>query len=270
MDDILTQEEIKKKYLEDTPFNNYMSSLSDKVVKNVELIPKENMEYPLLHGSLVPVTKPFEPRIGTTQAPSEDRTVPRICTSDTLLGCLRAMPILIEMVAQSNYNPWKSGKVANSANIKDKYLGGWYLYAFQDYEWCLKPTKKLCFDSDITREHWLVNYSPETRQYKAVEVAKMFIATVTYQTRVKERSACTVMLYIEVMEDMVIKVKHDDKVEYNIGKGYWRLTFSHSPYYQIEDEDGLIIQDVSKAEYLKAKGASADLLSYKRPSYLDL
>ena len=265
MDDILTQEEIKKKYLEDTPFNNYMSSLSDKVVKNVEVIPRAN-KGPLLHGSLKPITKPFEPRIGNTQAASEDRTVPRICTSDTLLGCLRAMPILVELAAQNNYSPWKEHNTSKESN----YRGGWYLYAFQDYEWTLKPNKKLVFDTDITTEHWLVAYSPETRQYKAVEVAKMFIATVTYQTRVKERSACTVMLYIEVMEDMVIKVKHDDKVEYNIGKGYWRLTFSHSPYYQIEDEDGLIIQDVSKAEYLKAKGASADLLSYKRPSYLDL
>ena len=94
MDAILTQEEIKKKYLEDTPFNNYMSSLSDKVVKNVEVIPRAK-KGPLLHGSLKPITKPFEPRIGNTQAASEDRTVPRICTSVTLLGCFRAMPILV-------------------------------------------------------------------------------------------------------------------------------------------------------------------------------
>lgn len=265
----LDRKEIKEKYLADEDFSRYVSGLSDKVVKNVELIPKENMEYPLLHGSLVPVTKPFEPRIGTTQAPSEDRTVPRICTSDTLLGCLRAMPILIEMVAQSNYNPWKSGKVANSANIKDKYLGGWYLYAFQDYEWCLKPTKKLCFDSDITREHWLVNYSADTRQYKALEVGKMFILSVTYRSRNKERSECVVDLYIEVTKDVVIKVKESDTTDYNIGEGYWHLTFNHAPYYVLDGEDGLIIKPIDKAQYYREKKGSADLLSFKKPSYMN-
>ena len=154
-------------------------------------------------------------------------------------------------------------------------MGGWYLYAFDKYDWALKPTKKLVFDAPITEEHWLVSYSADTRAYMPVQMAKMFVKSVTMSTRSGERSKARVDLCIEINGDYRLPVTSERDSAGNylqvLTPGYWTVSFNHIQY-RVTADDKLDVEltSMTKAQYLKAKGVSADLLNYQAPAYLDL
>ena len=74
----------------------YLESLSPDVKKNLKIVSTKDLGQDfLLHISPDKLSKViFTPRIGNRQGRTEDRTVPRITVSPTLLGCHNGYALL--------------------------------------------------------------------------------------------------------------------------------------------------------------------------------
>ena len=73
----------------------YLNNQKPKVRKNIEIV-KANPDYPyMLHGSVNGNIKEFVPRLAERPGPKEDKTVPRVHVSDSVIGCVEGMNELV-------------------------------------------------------------------------------------------------------------------------------------------------------------------------------
>lgn len=98
----------------------------------------------LYHISIDPKIKSFIPQVSRRTIHKEDIRVPRVCVAPGLIGCL----------------------VGYGGMWVDWYdnNGDWTIYTL-DFDLSFEPNKKLLPDQRETGEHWLLTYSPETREY---------------------------------------------------------------------------------------------------------
>lgn len=132
--------------------NEWLAMQSRQVKANAEIV---NLPQ-TYHISENAKIKNFVPMIGDRQAPSEDRTVPRVCCSESIYDAIKGHAA----VSNSMIGGWSRGKI-EIFNV--------YEFAFNEY---IKPNKKLVFDADVTNELWVVPYSPKTTYFKAAIVSK--------------------------------------------------------------------------------------------------
>ena len=140
-----------------TDIEEYVGNQKPKVRKNIEIV-KANPDYPyMLHGSVNGNIKEFVPRLAERPGPKEDKTVPRVHVSDSVIGCVEGMNELVWylMYGYSGYG----------SNEKVDFKNGWYIYKLP-FEYCLKPNEELVYDVGWSNEHWLVPYNKETKKYK--------------------------------------------------------------------------------------------------------
>ena len=241
----------------------YLTTISDRVVRSMEIIEKEQSPYKqLLHISMDPRVKEFVPRISTRQAHGEDRTVPRVVTSPVLFGCILGYASLT-----SDYRdmPVKSEKEPNSP-----WLNGYTIYAL-DYEVALKPKSSLVPDVVQTNETWLVNYSPETKVYKPTKAGRFYCTELMYTAREGKRPMVSAIMFVEVLLDEGMYFYKNVLLK----KGYWRLRVN------VQDLDswaaltwkkpGLDMVEIDQKEWLSHKRGVADMLSIqdKIPAYVN-
>lgn len=228
---------------------DYLDTLSDRVSRNVEIVtPDELGQQQLLHISTNTNIKSFVPIIGTKQALSEDRTVPRVCTAPTLLGCMIGHAA-VEWITHDN----APGEKLDGT----KYKGGFVIYGIP-FEYSLKPNNKLVYDSSVTDEHWLVSYSKETAQYLPTKLGKFFIRSITYIARGDKPPVSEWVFYVEVSAEEGIHFSKNIFME----KGYYRIegpTTGHVKTWT-HDSNFKVIQ-INKNDYLSVKNESAALLS---------
>jgi hypothetical protein len=116
---------------------DWLENTSEKVRRNVTIETPESLGVQhLLHISTDTNIRQFVPLIGRRQAPSEDRTVPRVCVCPHLLGC-----ILGYADAVSDFH-------ADGAKQNDAFKGGWKIYGLS-FDAALKPNSKLVYDAII-------------------------------------------------------------------------------------------------------------------------
>ena len=222
------------------------ASFSPTVISNTELVVSEEPVM-LLHGSVNGEIKEFIPRIGTRQANMEDRTVPRICTSDCVIGCFEAM----------NELEWRITDNIGAIPNRDKnYKGGWYIYGIETNAY-IKPNKKLVYDVNKTNEKWLINYA-EQPTYKGVKVAKVFIDDIKYTTRDKKFPLVEFGVVIEVLKNGVAIIPGTV-----LDKGYYRYTYQRDNVNGCNGNLKLVIKELNTEEYDSIKKSSADMLSYE-------
>lgn len=98
--------------------------------------------------------KVFTPRIPLSTAPDEDEMFPRICTSDTIAGCMHAHPSLIQDCGSLQVNKLFFPKLNTYG----------YLYRIYHFEESLKDivtpsiliSEELVPDAEETNEHWIM------------------------------------------------------------------------------------------------------------------
>jgi len=208
------------------------------VQNNVEILTREEVGSDCLirlDTSLM-TRKSFYPKIAHSQANTEDRTLPRITASPYLLGCIIAVPFI---------NP----------NIYDNLNIGHYIHSLE-FDYCLKPTNKLVFDSSETNELWLLTYNKNTVEYKpklAGElIVKQYLITPSNTNTFQE---CVVTIYVKIIKEEGIKF--NKKIKLN--KGYWSISFplteSKTKYSitTINSEKNITIADISESEFNTAR-----------------
>lgn len=204
----------------------------------------------MLHMSLDGDIKKFIPYVTRRAAEKENISVPRVSVAPTIMGCF------IGYVAA-----WSDIQWPDTRNKKHK--NGWYLYDIP-YEYAISPDKKQLFDVEKTDEHWLVTYSPETREYKGNIIAKMFYAELKMVPVAGMQPSYLVKLLVEVLRDEPIRFGGDVVLE----KGCWCIEGpapeAHGEWSNIKPYK---VNKIGYGEYAKLKGLSADMLSLHPPAF---
>lgn len=226
-----------------------LDSVSEKVRRNVTVVTPTDLDCGyLLHISSDTNIRSFVPLIGRRQAPSEDRTVPRVCVCPHLLGCILGYSQAVD--------DFHAGTTAD-AKGKLESKGGWKIYGFH-YEAALKPNSKLVYDALATDELWLTAYNPTTAEYKPVEMGKAFVRSIRYVARSGKHPVSDMELCVEVKHSAGLRFSKNIFLD----QGYWVLegpTESHVASWRSDRE--FVARKLTRAEYYSAKAASADLLS---------
>jgi hypothetical protein len=243
---------------------DFLETTSEKVRKNVNVITTESSGInSLLHISKDTNLKQFIPRIGTRQGASEDRTIPRITTAPTILGCL------IGYVG-SKYDFLEL--MSDGAKENLGYKGGFIIYDF-DYAAALKPNNRLVYDSANSDEHWLVSYSKETVEYNPTKAGKVFYKIIRFVSSSGNLPVEEGTLVVEVIKEEGLMFSKN----IHLTKGYYVIEgpVANSKSFWNKDTD-FRVDKISEEEYKSYKNESAALLSledYKsslvdKPSYM--
>jgi len=117
-----------------------------------------------LHISTNPGLRTMVPRIGERQMVSEDRSIPRICGSETLKGCIYGhAAVLYDILDRMT----SDGKQRTDIDVPI------YTVYRLNVEEVVRPTKKLVRDVVNSKELWVVPYSPEACSAKAEKVGTL-------------------------------------------------------------------------------------------------
>lgn len=220
----------------------------DNVKKNGVVVGKGDiLGQTLVHISTNPNIKSFVPCIGDRQAPMEDRTIPRVCTANTVLGAMLGANLL-----ENDHN--------RSQKEYPSYLGGYAIYVFRP-EAAIAPNDKLCGDSKLSGEHWLVPYSESTQAYPAQIGGKIFIGEFRGQPRSQKDPKIICDFYVEVTDEKGFYFSKNKLLL----QGFWKIT-GDLPVWgkQWERDARYVVEPVLQSTYVEIKKRSAALLSVDR------
>ncbi len=204
----------------------YLKLLAPTTVENVTVVtPKElGCDY-LLHVSTNPKIPAFIPMVSQRTLNKEDRTVPRVCTAKTIVGCLK-------------------GYQAQVANFHNQEPITVYALPFEE---ALVPGTKLLPDVKVTDEVWLVGYSAKYRAYKPMVIGELFINTLKYYaTGMRTYDA---EFYAKV--DKPFNLTSERKLD----NGFYRFIIHYDTEATASKINANDITPISKAEYTAAKKA---------------
>ena len=233
---------------------NFLSLQSNEVQENSTIVASTefNPSFTLHIDKNAPNV--FTPRMPQSAMKGENYTCPRVSTSNTLLGCYIGYN-------RGEYDLIKGYKVDN-INESDNYLGG-YLISKIDFKHALMPNSALIPDANKSEELWLVNYTPETAEYRPITIGKVFISKLTYIPVIGSiRPSVTIDFYIENNSDDLIAI---DKVNL-IGRGYFKLNVRWLDSFDMSISNANItLESISKIVYEQCKSKQAELLEFKAP-----
>lgn len=223
----------------------FLSNFNNNVLENVTIVSAEEMgQRWLYHISTDPKIKQFIPELTRRTAQKEDRTIPRVSTAPTIIGCLLGYQAdLYDFLEYSVGIDWK---------------GGWYIYGFES-EVNVRPSKKLLIDVERTDERWLVPYKAEKWRYPAKIVGKFFYRSATAHNEGKKQK-WSIEVAFEVMRGCEVRAFNG----LTLTEGYWIMNFNRSEttWKSITAEH---VRQLSSSEWRKIKGLHADMLSYEEP-----
>lgn len=240
----------------DTAIERWLDAhVSEKVQRNVKIVTPETAgARVMLHISTDNAITEFIPYISPRQAPSEDRTCPRVVCAPSVFGCLIGYhQSLIDHYASTR------GKKQGPP----KWQGGYTIYGLY-FGQALQPNTQLVYDADRSGETWLVPYDRQSGSYVPDKLGKLFFRHVEYAND------------DEGVVDAYVEVNHLDGIAFSqnvhLKKGFWRVEF---PYRQSRQNDwrcdqDFCIQELDRADYQAVKSERAALLSYqeKTPAFL--
>lgn len=180
---------------------------------------------------------PMMPSVTKRTLAEEDRAVPRISVATTLAGCVLAYQACTHDFESPDYK-------------------GWYVYGLP-FEHAVRPSAKLLPDVEMSDEHWLVTFCPETIAYIPRPVAKFFITDVQ-QTRRLRNIRVRYNGYVEVMGLEGLRVA-EDKI---LPPGKYRFHWTREDLRTYKDSDAFVFEPVSNAEYKTVRRDTVSLLGF--------
>ena len=204
----------------------FVSEQIPLVKNNVTIVDGDTFNKGLMYhiGTTDMSNKSYIPRIGERQGKTEDRTVPRVTVAPTLLGCIYGYAMVV-------------------ISGKDNNIAGYYIHSLP-FEYCLKPTKKLVFDQELTNEHWLVRYNKDTTVYKASRIGRMVVGKIDIKPRPKKFAEVTLTVLVEVNQEMPF-----NEVE-TMAPGYYQVSLL---YEGLMLTDKVTISPISKSAFEKER-----------------
>ena len=228
----------------------YLSTLTAEVQAELRIVTPEQLTLPyLLHISKDPTLSKFIPGVSRRSMVRENRTVARVCTATTLVGCLNgyASDIHDFLIREDGLRADGSKRV--------KFLGGYTIYGFR-YPLALSPSRKLVPDVERTDEHWLVPFNAEHATYQGEVLGKVFYETMRYQM-VGGRMTTVIEMYVEVTSDEPIWF--DGKT--CLTKGYWRAVTHDMHRTRSWRKVQAELEEIQSPRYLAVKRSVASMLS---------
>lgn len=180
---------------------------------------------------------PMMPSVTKRTLAAEDRAVPRISTATTLAGCILAYQ-------------------ACTHDFEDPDYKGWYVYGLP-FEHAVRPSKKLLPDVEMSDEHWLVTFCPETIAYIPRPVAKFFITDIA-KTRRLRNMLVRYNGYVDVHSPEGLVVAKN-KV---LPMGKYAFHWTQQDLRTYEDSDAFVFEPISNAEYKTVRRDSVSLLGF--------
>lgn len=143
---------------QDTWLKNQLPNIRDNLtaVKGVDF----------LHISMDSNLKKMQPRIGDRQMKMEDRTIPRICGANTIMGCVYGFAVMHYQVMSIKDNPEK------------KWNGIFTIYRIPA-PIVFQPSTKLVPDAKVTGELWICPFAPEYYELNTERVGKIILVHAT-------------------------------------------------------------------------------------------
>lgn len=227
-----------------------LDHMSTRVQQNTEVVtPKEVGSDFFLHISSNPNIRKFVPQLTLRGSPMENRDVTRVYVAPTLLGCFIGYAMAeFEFLEKTSDN-----------NDEEGYRGGWKIYALP-FGAALKPNTKMVQDQKASDEHWLVTYSPATKEFIPETAGRVFYQKMELISRSKNIPQAWITMYVEVVLDEGIQFSKNIKLE----KGCYRIEGPEQRHVKSwSDDKEFKAVSISKGEYQAAKNQSAALLSHK-------
>lgn len=180
--------------------------------------------------------KEFIPMVTDRTLKKEDRSIPRICVSNHLWGCMVGYAsMLVDFIEEKN-DTW--------------YRGGYYIYDIPS-DAQLKPNRKLVPDAEYTDERWVLGYDKNHTSITADIIGKFFIqSVVTVNDGENKLHDYTIMLELKSAMQLTPNVVLDI--------GYWRLQ-THGKWWKMDKKVDATL--ISKTDFQNAKRSAAALLS---------
>lgn len=206
--------------------------------------------------------KQFTPQFSLRQGNSENRTVPRICTAGSLMGCIAGYgQFFFDYFTGTPDGKWLANDV--------RYRGGAYITRIP-YDRLLIPSKKMVGDVGWTGERWLVAYDEAHRTYPSELIGKVFVSSVDIRRQDRGDVFYTYFVMVEVSDDQGMQLTPKirlDKGYYQVKLGPWRSTDNNTGDVKQEPaKNEITVTRIGKSEYSAAKGLGVDLLNYVTPA----
>lgn len=213
----------------------YLSALLGDAVSELTLFSAGEVNRPLYHVSMNPNVRIFSPKVSSRTLSSEDRSVPRVSTSTSLIGCLNGY--------QSMFT--------DMAGRERKNFTGLYTVYELPYQYAVKPSKKLLSDVETSDEYWLVSWKKETYSIKPNTVCEFTIPQVqtTYGSDGEDQR---VTMFLKVLGESLY-LTHDIKLV----KGYYEITLRNYDYdYPLENNNKIEVKEITENDYNKVTSLS--------------
>lgn len=213
----------------------YLSALLGDSVSELTLYSAGEVNRPLYHVSMNPNVRIFSPKVSSRTLSSEDRSVPRVSTSTSLIGCLNGY--------QSMFT--------DMAGRERKNFTGLYTVYELPYQYAVKPSKKLLSDVETSDEYWLVSWKKETYSIRPNTVCEFTIPQVqtTYGSDGEDQR---VTMFLKVLGESLY-LTHDVKLV----KGYYEITLRNYDYdYPLENNNKIEVKEITENDYNKVTSLS--------------
>lgn len=208
--------------------------LGEETTKELKLFSANEINRPLYHVSMNTNIKAFTPKVSKRTVKGEDRTVARISTSPSLVGCLNGYQSILDDMLKR----------------KEKNFEGLYRVYELPYQYAIKPSKKLLQDVDISDEYWLVSWKKETWSTVPNTAADFTIPKIE-NVFGSDGIDKTVVFYIRAYKELYIT--NDLKLK----PGYHRVIFKGYSYkYPLENNKLIDVEEMDENEYNKITSMS--------------
>ena len=182
------------------------------VASNVEIVRSKDLPIPFSIRIDEKLPLAFIPRLPATAARYENKTVPRVVSAPTLIGCMTGHGHMLWLVTNREL-----GEPGNN----------FYKISGFEFEVALKPTKKLVYDADDSGELWHTTYNKETINYPHFNVGEMFIHKVsTIVVGDAKVNKTEVEFFVKVLDPRGIMLTDKTKLE----QGYYLIKGDFSRY----------------------------------------
>lgn len=242
-DDVEESEEEERKEVElDNPDENkvairdYLASLVGEQIDQLKLFSADEVNRPLYHISMNNKIKMFTPQVSNRTLGKENRSVPRISTSTSLIGCLNGYQSIMSDI---------NGRSPNGFN-------GLHTVYQLPYQYAIKPSKQILPDVDNSDEYWLISWKKETYATTPSVAAEMFVPKVE-TVYGNDGRAQLVHLYMHVKEH---ELYIDHQIKLQPGYYYIKLNNYNYNYPLKNNEESIEVERITENEYNKVTALS--------------
>lgn len=227
----------------------YLENLEPTVRKNLKIVSSEDLgqDY-LYHLSTDRNIKKFTPRLTRRSMEDEDRTLPRISTSPSLVGCILGHKNIIK-------------DFTSLERKKNVFHGGHYIYGFK-FDLAVVPKPKLLPDVNETDEVWIVPHSSDNWEIKSDIIATFFILKLTSDNNRSNKRIGVVRQSIQIVLDIQTDAGLKINNQLDLLKGYWVLDINNvNNGYTVDESEIDNVVEITEEKYKELKKTNVSLLS---------